>query len=71
MKKLSLLIVLNTLSAYATAATPEIVAPFIIGFIIILSLFFWGIHKAIKTQKTVYTLAMLPFVVLLFVMFFI
>ena len=41
------------------------------GFIIIVALFFWGVHKAIKTQKLVYALALLPFTVLLFWMFFI
>ena len=41
------------------------------GFIIIVGLFFWGVYKAVKTQKTIYTLAMLPFVLLLAWMFFI
>jgi len=38
-------------------------------FIVAILLFFWGIHKAIKTQKTVYAFAMLPFVLLLVAMF--
>jgi hypothetical protein len=33
-------------------------------------LFFWGVYKAVKTQKTVYTLAMLPFILLMVGMFF-
>ncbi len=41
------------------------------GFIIIIGLFFWGVYKAVKTQKTIYVLAMLPFVLLLVGMFFI
>lgn len=41
------------------------------GFIIITGLFFWGIYRAIKTQNTIYALAMLPFVLLLIAMFFI
>jgi hypothetical protein len=41
------------------------------GLIVIIVLFFWGIYKAVKTQKLVYTLALLPFTVLLFWMFFI
>lgn len=41
------------------------------GFIIIVGLFFWGVYKAVKTQKTIYVLAMLPFVLLLVGMFFI
>jgi len=40
-------------------------------FIIIVGFFFWGVYKAIKTQKTIYVLAMLPFVLLLAGMFFI
>jgi len=45
--------------------------PFVIGFFIIIGLFFWGVYKAVKTQKTIYTLAMLPFLLLMVVMFFI
>ena len=40
-------------------------------FILDIVLFFWGIYKAIKTQKTIYVLAMLPFVLSLVAMFFI
>jgi len=40
-------------------------------FLGVIILFFWGIIKAIKTQKKIYALAMLPFVILLFMMFFI
>lgn len=48
---------------------PPYVALFI--FIIIVGLFFWGVYKAVKTQKTIYALALLPFVLLLVWMFFI
>ena len=41
------------------------------GLIIIIGLFFWGIYKAVKTQKKIYAAALLPFVLLLLVMFFI
>jgi len=41
------------------------------GLIIIIGLFFWGIYKAVKTQKKIYAVALLPFVLLLLVMFFI
>ena len=44
-----------------------ILALFVLGIV----LFFWGIYKAVKTQKTIYTLAMLPFILLLVGMFFI
>jgi len=40
-------------------------------FIIVVVLFFWGVYKAVQTNKTIYALAMLPFVILLFWMFFI
>jgi len=43
----------------------------IFGLIIVITLFFWGVYKAVKTQKLIYTLAFLPFIVLLFWMFFI
>ena len=35
----------------------------------IILLFFWGIFKAIKTQKTAYMLALVPFIALLAYMF--
>jgi len=41
------------------------------GLFLVLGLFFWGIYKAVKTQKLIYALALLPFTVLLFTMFFI
>ena len=40
-------------------------------FSVVIVLFFWGIYKAMKTQKRVYTLALLPFVGLIAWMFFI
>jgi hypothetical protein len=38
---------------------------------LVIALFFWGVHKAIKTQKLIYAWALAPFVALLFWMFFI
>jgi len=43
----------------------------LIGLIIIIGFFFWGIYKAVKTQKKIYAVALLPFALLLLVMFFI
>jgi len=40
-------------------------------FIITVGLFFWGVYKAVKTQKTVYAWALLPFILLMIGMFFI
>ena len=34
-------------------------------------IFFWGIYKAVKTQKTIYALALLPFFLLMVGIFFI
>ena len=55
-------------------AGEEVVIPAyaaISGLIVIVILFFWGIYKAVKTQRLVYMLALLPFTLLLFWMFFI
>jgi len=40
-------------------------------FFVTLVLFFWGVWKAVKTQKTVYMLAMVPFFMLMVGIFFI
>jgi drug/metabolite transporter superfamily protein YnfA len=71
MMKLILLFLFSTLMAFAgeKAAIPAYAA--LSGMLIIIGLFFWGIYKAVKTQKTIYAVALLPFVLLLFVMFFI
>ncbi len=60
-------------SILAFAGEKMTIPPYIVlsGFIIIVGLFFWGVYKAVKTQKTIYALAMLPFALLLIVMFFI
>jgi len=34
-------------------------------FLLTVTLFFWGIYKALKTQKSLYALAMLPFLLLI------
>jgi len=71
MMKLILLFLFSTLMVFAgeKAAIPASVA--LSGLIITIGFFFWGIYKAVKTQKTIYAIALLPFVLLLFVMFFI
>ena len=33
----------------------------IIAFFVTVSLFFWGVYKALKTQKAIYMWAMVPF----------
>ncbi len=38
-------------------------------FLITIVLFFWGTYKALKTQKSLYMLAMLPFLVMITIMF--
>jgi hypothetical protein len=70
MKYISLFL-LSTLLVFAgeKAAIPAYAA--LAGLIFTIGLFFWGIYKAVKTQKTIYAIALLPFVLLLFWMFFI
>ena len=43
----------------------------ILIFLFCVSLFFWGVYKALKTQKSIYMLAMVPFFGLMVGMFFI
>ncbi len=71
MMKFILLFLLSTL---LICAGEQVVVPgylAISGLITVIALFFWGVYKAVKTQKTIYVLAMLPFVFLLAWMFFI
>ena len=42
----------------------------ILIFLVTLILFFWGIWKAMKTQQTIYMLAMVPFFGLMVGIFF-
>jgi len=42
----------------------------ILIFLVTVTLFFWGVFKALKTQKTVYMLAMVPFFAVMIGMFF-
>lgn len=37
----------------------------------VIGMFFWGVFRAIKTQRVVYLTALLPFIVLMVTMFFI
>ena len=48
-----------------------ILLPWGSGFVVAIGIFFWGIYKAIKTQKSIYTLALLPLFFLMIGMFFI
>jgi len=45
----------------------EILASFLVSVI----LFFWGVFKAVKTQKKIYLLAFIPLLMLIVGMFFI
>jgi len=67
-------ITLFILTTYMLVAEDKVVIPApamlgILAFVIIT--FFWGIYKAVKTQKLIYAWALAPFVALLFWMFFI
>jgi hypothetical protein len=61
------------MSILAFAGEKFVISPYaaLSGLIIIVGLFFWGVYKAVKTQKTIYAWALLPFVLLLLGMFFI
>ncbi len=60
-------------SILAFAGEKILIPPYVAfsGFILMVGLFFWGVYKAVKTQKKIYVLPMLPFVLLLVGMFFI
>ena len=68
--KVFLVFLFVTLSLYANE-DPMILLPWGIGFICAIGLFFWGIYKAVKTQKTIYMLTLLPILLLMIGMFFI
>jgi len=59
-------------SILAFAGEKMVISPYaaLSGLIVIIALFFWGVYKAVKTQKTIYALALLPFVLLMVWMFF-
>ena len=68
--KVFLVFLFMTLSLYANE-DPMILLPWGIGFIVAIGIFFWGIYKAIKTQKAIYMLSLLPILLLMIGMFFI
>jgi len=70
MIKVFLLFVFITLSLSATE-NPTVLLPWAIGFVLGIGIFFWGIYKALKTQQSIYMLALLPFIFLMIGMFFI
>jgi len=65
------LFIFTTLFLFAgeKVAIPAYMA--ITSLLIVIALFFWGIYRAVKSQKLIYTVALLPFVILIFWMFFI
>ncbi len=67
------LFLLSMTSIFAFAGEKLAIPPSVAlgGLMFVIGLFFWGIYKAVKTQDKKYALALLPFVLLLFVMFFI
>ena len=69
-KILPLLLIISPLAfANKAVSIPPYMA--LIGFLTVVGFFFWGIYKAIKTQKIIYALALLPFILLIIWMFFI
>jgi len=71
MMKFVVLFVLSTLLIFAGEKVVLPAYAAISALIVVLALFFWGIYKAVQTQRLVYALALLPFTLLLFWMFFI
>jgi len=70
MMKVFLAFVFVTLSLCATE-NPMILLPWGIGFIVAIGIFFWGIYKTVKTQKTIYILTLLPILLFMIGIFFI
>jgi len=70
MMKVFLSFVFVTLSLCATE-NPMILLPWGIGLIVAIGIFFWGIYKTIKTQRTVYILTFLPIFFFIIGIFFI
>lgn len=70
MRRFSLFLV-GTLYLHAGEALPVPASVLVGGAILSIVLFFWGIYKAVRTQKLVYALAFLPFLLLIAWMFFI
>ncbi|WP_295421117.1 hypothetical protein [Sulfurovum sp.] len=66
-----LLLMLNTSTLYLFAGEQLPVPSSVIigGALLTIVLFFWGIYKAVRTQRTVYALAFLPFLILIVWMF--
>jgi len=71
MIKFIFLIIFSTLLIFAGEKVTIPAYGILSGFLVVVGLFFWGVYKAVQTRKTIYTLALLPFVVLLTWMFFI
>jgi hypothetical protein len=71
MIKFIFLIIFSTLLIFAGEEVTIPAYGILSGFIVLVGLFFWGVYKAVQTQKTIYALALLPFVILLIWMFFI
>ena len=71
MMRFIMLFIVSTLLIFAGEKVVLPAYAAISGLFVVIVLFFWGIYKAVKTQKLIYSLALLPFTALLFWMFFI
>ncbi|WP_041672707.1 hypothetical protein [Sulfurovum sp. NBC37-1] len=69
MIRLLLLLNITTLFLFAGEKLPVPSSVIVGGALLSIVLFFWGIYKAVRTQKTVYALAFLPFLILIVWMF--
>ncbi|HHO65855.1 MAG TPA: hypothetical protein ENJ71_05000 [Epsilonproteobacteria bacterium] len=70
MMKFFMLFVFSTLLIYAGEDVKLPAYAVISALIVVIVLFFWGVFKAVQTQRLVYAWALLPFTALLFWMFF-
>jgi len=69
MKKITIAILSPFILFASGEPNPIFIYSIFAGGFFIVTLFFWGIYKAVKTQKTKYTWAMLPFFILMGLMF--
>ena len=70
MMKFFMLFIFSTLLIFAGEDVKLPAYAAISGLIVVIALFFWGVFKAVRTQRLIYALALLPFTLLLFWMFF-
>jgi hypothetical protein len=69
MIRILFLLALTSIFSFAGEKLPVPSSVILGGALASIGLFFWGIYKAVKTQDKKYAWALLPFILLLFVLF--